>query len=115
MSALNVLPAEIFDWVQGIKGQMMGAKVYILLDIMGGPSAQVAQALRGRPGVVMEDALEGPPDVIMVVEASDRQKLAELTIQALASIETITQGLRLLPAQNEKGGSKWLRRGSTEG
>ena len=83
---------------------MMGAKVYIMLDIAGGPSEEVAQALRGKLGVVMADALEGPPDVIMVMEASDRQKLAELTIQALASVETMTQGLRLLPAQNEKGG-----------
>jgi histidinol dehydrogenase len=92
--------------------QMMGAKVYILLDIMGGPSEQVAQALRRRPGVVMVDALEGPPDVIMVVEASDRQKLAELTIQALASVETMTQGLRLLLTQNEDGGQKACSTGS---
>jgi len=89
---------------------LMGAKVYVLLDIVGGPSEQVAQALRSRPGVVMVDALEGPPDVIMVIEASDQQKLAELTIRALASVETMTQGLRLLPAQNEKGEQKHARR-----
>jgi hypothetical protein len=53
------------------------------------------------PGVVIVDALEGPPDVIMVVEASERQKLAELTIRALASVETVTEGLSVLPAREE--------------
>ena len=89
---------------------MMGARVYVLLDIVDGKSEQVAQALRSKPGVAMEDTLEGPPDVIMVVEASQRQKLAQLTIQALASVETMTQGLRILPAQNEKGDQKHARR-----
>ena len=75
----------------------MSARVYILLDIVRGKSEYVIQALRGKPGVVMVDPLEGPPDVIIVVEAPKRQKLAELTIQALASVETMTEGLRLLP------------------
>ncbi len=77
----------------------MSARVYILLDIVHGKSEYVIQALRGKPGVVMADPLEGPPDVIIVVEAPKRQQLAELTIQALASVETMTEGLRLLPAQ----------------
>lgn len=74
----------------------MNARVYILLDVVAGTSGQVTEALRGKPGVVMADPLEGPPDVIMVVEAPKQQKLAELTIQALASVETVTEGLRLL-------------------
>jgi len=51
--------------------------------------------------VVLVNLLEGPPDVIMVVEAPDRHKLAEVTIQALASVETVTDGLCLMPAQDE--------------
>jgi len=78
----------------------MGARVYVLLDILGGSSEQVARTLRSKRGVVMADSLEGPPDVIMVVEAPDLQKLAELTIQALASVESTTTVLRLLPAQD---------------
>ncbi len=74
----------------------MSARVYILLDVVAGTSGQVTEALRGKPGVVMADPLEGPPDVIMVVEAPKQQKLAELTIQALASVEAVTEGLRLL-------------------
>jgi hypothetical protein len=45
----------------------------------------------------MADSLEGPPDLIMVVEASDKQKLAQLAINALATVETMTQGVQILP------------------
>jgi hypothetical protein len=50
-------------------------------------------------GVVVADPLEGPPDVMMVVEASDRQKLAELSIQAFASVEAMVEGMQLLPTR----------------
>jgi len=79
---------------------MMGARVYILLDVVDGKSEQVAQTLRGKPGVVNVDQLDGPPEVIMVVEAYDRQQLAELTIQALTSVETMTEGLQLLSTKD---------------
>ncbi len=51
-----------------------------------------------KPGVVMADVLEGQTDVIMVVEAQDRLRLAQLTIQALAAVETMTVGMHLMPA-----------------
>lgn len=75
----------------------MRAKAYVLLDIVDGNCDQVAQMLRSKRGVVMADSLEGPPDLIMVVEASDKQKLAQLAISALATVETMTQGLQILP------------------
>jgi len=53
--------------------------------------------LRSKRGVLMADSLEGPPDLIMVVEASDKQKLAQLAINALATVETVTQGVQILP------------------
>ncbi len=56
--------------------------------------------MRGKPGVVKADLLEGPPDVIVVVEASNRQELAELTMQVLASVETMTEHLQLLPTRD---------------
>jgi len=77
----------------------MDNRVYVLLDIMDGKAKQVPQVLRKSPGVVMADAVEGPPDVIMVVEASDRQKLAGLTVQALAAVESMTENFLLLPAE----------------
>ena len=76
------------------------ARAYVLLQIAEEKCEQVVLALRGKPGVVMADLVEGPPNVIMVVEASERQKLAELAIQALGSVETMTEEVWLLPAQN---------------
>ncbi len=78
----------------------MGARAYVLLDVTGSRSGDVAKVLRGRPGVVRADLLEGPPDVIVVVEASNRQELAELTVQLLASVETMTEHLQLLPTRD---------------
>ena len=79
----------------------MSARAYVLLHIVDGNSEWVLQALRSMPGVVTVDVLEGPPDVIMVVEASERQKLAELTTQALASVETAIEDMRLLPSRDD--------------
>lgn len=75
----------------------MSARVYVLLDVMQGELAEVAQTLRGRPGVAMVDVVEGPPDIIMVVEARGRRRLADLTIKAISSIESMTKELKLLP------------------
>jgi len=79
----------------------MNARVYILLDIVDGKAEQVAQALQGSLGVVMVDAVEGPPDVVIVMEAPNRQQLAKITMQALASVETITEQVCLLPAREK--------------
>jgi hypothetical protein len=78
----------------------MGTRAYVLLDIVDGKSEQVVRALRGSLGVAMADQLEGPPDVIVVVEASERQELAELTNKALASVEAMIEGVQLLSAQD---------------
>jgi hypothetical protein len=79
----------------------MGTRVYVFLDIVDGKSEQVVKALRSNLGVAMADQLEGTPDVIVVVEASERQELAELTNKALASVEAMIEGVQLLPAQDE--------------
>ena len=55
----------------------------MLIDAVEGKAGQIAQMLRGQPGVKMVDLLEGPPDVIMMLQARSRQKLVELTNQAL--------------------------------
>ena len=79
----------------------MSSRAYVLLDIIAGKSGWVVRTLRRQPGVVLVDELEDQPRVIMVVEAHDRQKLAKLTIQALDSVESMTDGLQILPAKNE--------------
>jgi hypothetical protein len=75
------------------------ARVYVLVDVAGGHHDEVARALRRKPGVVMADVVEAKPSVIMVIEARDRQKLAELTVRALAAIELETDGMHLMPAE----------------
>ena len=77
----------------------MNDKVYILLDVVDGNSEQVAQVLQGSPGIVMADSVEGPPDVVVVMKAPNREQLAKLTNQALASVQTMTEHIHLLPAR----------------
>ncbi len=75
----------------------MNDKVYILLDIVNGNTERVVQVMRETPGVVSVEELEGPPDVILVMEASERQQLAKVTIQALALVGTMAERIQLLP------------------
>ena len=77
----------------------MSAKAYVLLNVVH-EKQQVVRALRGKPGVLMVDVVEGPPDVVVVLGARGRQRLAKLTIEALASVETMTEGLQLLPTRD---------------
>jgi len=79
----------------------MNARAYVLLDITDGKSNQAVKKLRDKPGVLIADLLEGPPDVILVVEAPERQKLADLTNQALSSVEMVTEDICLLPVQDD--------------
>jgi hypothetical protein len=79
------------------KAARMSIRAYILLCLAKGNPELVAQVLRRKPGVLMADPLEGPPDVIVVVEAPERQKLADLTVQALSSVEAMIENVRLLP------------------
>jgi hypothetical protein len=76
-------------------------RVYILLDIADGKSGEVAQSLSGRPGVVKVDLLEGPPDLLAICEAFNRQKLAELTVEVLATVEQLTKNMCLLPVRGK--------------
>ena len=78
----------------------MGNRVYILLDAIDGKADQVAETLLVREGVKMVDLLEERPNVIMMIQAHNRDQLAELTNRALASVESMTDGWQLLPTQN---------------
>lgn len=77
----------------------MSVRAYLLLDIAQGKAEEVALVLSKGTGVRAVDILEGPPDVIAVIEASGRQKLAQFTVRAVASVETLTRNLHLLPVQ----------------
>ncbi len=78
------------------------ARVYVLVDVAGGCHKEVVSVLRSKPGVVMADNVEAEQKVIMVVEAQDRQRLAELTVRALASVETAVGAMHLMPAEEHR-------------
>ncbi len=78
----------------------MCARVYVLLSVISGQSEVVARALRSQAGVVATDVLEGPPDVMVVIEAPERQRLAELMTHALTSVEIMTDNMQVLPTQS---------------
>ena len=83
------------------------ARAYALLRVAEGHTESVVSRLRSKPGVVMADVIESQSGVIMVVEAVGRLMLAELTIQALASVEPLTEAMHLMPAE-EQGASMAL-------
>jgi hypothetical protein len=72
----------------------------MLLDVINGERHQAAQILQSRPGVVTVALVEGLPQLVFVVEATERQTMAKLTVSALASVESVTTGVRLLPIQD---------------
>ena len=83
-------------------------RVYILLHIVDGKAVQLVQVLQGKPGVIIVDVLESspvvmlenPPNVIMMIQAPERQQLAKLTIEALATVDALTEQVHLLPARD---------------
>lgn len=55
------------------------------------------RVLRGQPGIALADCVEGPPNIVMMAEAENWQSLANLAVQAIASIENLTDDIQLLP------------------
>ena len=45
--------------------------------------------------------VEGSPNVVVVIQARNRQQLARLTNRILAEIESVTEGMQLLPVKDE--------------
>jgi len=75
---------------------MMVDRVYFLLDVGDGDLERAVATLRGQRGVIMADAVEERSSIIALVEAQDRQGLAQLAVQALASVEAMTEALPLM-------------------
>ena len=72
----------------------MCIRAYLVLQTVDGKSQQVISELYAKPGVVAVDLLEGSPGLIVVVEAAKRQELVRFIMQALDSVELITEDLR---------------------
>ncbi|MBM3119797.1 MAG: hypothetical protein FJ006_09705 [Chloroflexi bacterium] len=77
----------------------MNDRVYVLLYIQEDKFDQALQILQSKTGVRVLDVLEGMPNLIVMLQACDRQRLAKLTIGALASVESMTEDQRLLPVR----------------
>ena len=83
----------------------MRPRVYVILDVTAGKAGWVAQTLRRQPCVLLADEIEERSHVVLVLEAPSRQKLAESTIKALSSVESATDDVQLLPANNGRCGA----------
>ncbi len=79
----------------------MSSRLYLLLETVNGHSEEVAQVIRLNPGVVTVDLVEGKPDVIAVMEAGDRQALAQLLMQVISCVENTTEDARILPTRED--------------
>jgi hypothetical protein len=78
----------------------MSARAYMLLDIVDRSCEYAVQMLRSRTEVILADRLEGYPNIIAIVEAEDKQSLAEVIMPVLGCIDGITEDLRLLVTQD---------------
>jgi hypothetical protein len=81
----------------------VSVRVYVLLGIITGACNEAAEILRGKPGVIAVELLEGSPEVLFMVESSSRRSLAQRTVSALASVESLTAGVQLLPTRDSFG------------
>ena len=93
--------------VREFKGVItVSTRVYILLNVKNGEVKRAVQALQEKDGVKKVEVLEGSPNILMMVQARNRMSLASLANRALASVETITESVQLLPVQNENSSGK---------
>jgi hypothetical protein len=80
----------------------MSVRAYMLFDIVDRSCKYAVQMLRSRTEVILADRLEGYPNVIAMVEAADRQSLAEAIMPVLGCINGITENLSLLVTQDNE-------------
>lgn len=77
-------------------------RAYMLLDVVDRSCEYAVQMLRGRAEVILADRLEGYPNIIVMVEAADRQGLAEAIVPVLGCIDGITENLHLLVTRDNE-------------
>ena len=80
----------------------MSARVYMLLDILEEKYNYALQILQTITGVVIADTLEGHPNTLVIVEAPDRQRLVELMLPVLGSVDRVTEDLHLLVNREDR-------------
>ena len=80
----------------------------MLLDIVDRSCEYAAQMLRGRTEIMLADRLEGYPNLIAIVEATDRQSLAEAIMPVLVCLDGITENMHLLVTRDNEISSDLL-------
>ena len=83
----------------------MSVRAYVILNLVEGSSEYVVDMLRGRKGVVSADWIEGRNDIIAIVEAPDRQKLADAMMPVIGYVDGITEDLHLMVSRDWKSGA----------
>jgi len=68
----------------------------MLLDIVDRSCEYAVQMLQSQAEIIFVDRLEGYPNIIAMIEAADRQSLAEAVMPVLDCIDGITENLQLL-------------------
>jgi hypothetical protein len=71
-------------------------RAYVFLQ-SGRNRSRVVDILKEQNGVVAVDPVEGRPDLVLVLEAPNRRRLASVLVQAMASVEDLTELLHLFP------------------
>jgi hypothetical protein len=74
----------------------------MLLDILEDKYTSALQILKTLAGVGFADTLEGHPNTLVMLEAPDRQRLVEMMMPVLGSVDHVTEDVHLLVSQAEK-------------
>jgi len=74
----------------------MCSRVYLLLDIIEDKVPYALQTLQNIQRVAAVDRLEGHPNVLVIIEAADRQQLAESIMPALQSVDRTAKDVHIL-------------------
>ena len=84
----------------------MCSRAYLMLDIIEDKVPYALQALQSALRVVAVDRLEGHPNVLVIIEAEDRQQMADAMIPVLDSVERTAKDVHILINQNSNIGAR---------
>jgi hypothetical protein len=80
----------------------------MLLDILEDRYVCALQTLKANAGVVIADTLEGHPNTLVILEAPDRQRLVELMMPVLGSVDHVTEDVHLLVSQADRPAVRFM-------
>jgi hypothetical protein len=75
------------------------SRAYVRVKTRQGCPETLFSNIARNSGVVVADVIEGQSDVILVLEASNREELANTVMDALAALEPMTEDVELLPVR----------------